>query len=119
MNRDGTQPVRGISQEGHWSKQSKQRRQIEGVIDVDKIAIVKNCALGFSRRPYRIVELANKFRKAGLNGFSIMRITGSMIILMFDDEDKRKEVLAAEVLDERIENLGNWIPLMPIPNRRT
>ncbi|KAL4366301.1 hypothetical protein GQ457_05G014210 [Hibiscus cannabinus] len=31
-----------------------------------------------------------------------MRVTGSMIILMFDDEDRRKE-----------------IPSMPIPNRRT
>ncbi|KAL4369040.1 hypothetical protein GQ457_05G019790 [Hibiscus cannabinus] len=89
------------------------------MIDVDKIAILKNCALGFSRRPYRIAELADKFCKAGFNGFSIMRVTGSMIILMFDDEDKLKEVLAAGVLDEWIENLGTWIPSMPIPNRRT
>ncbi|KAK9018747.1 hypothetical protein V6N11_033794 [Hibiscus sabdariffa] len=75
--------------------------------------------MGFSRRPFRIAELADKFRKAGLNGFSIMRVTGSMIILMFDDEDKRQEVLRAGVLDEWIENLGIWIPSMPIPNRRT
>ncbi|KAK8574458.1 hypothetical protein V6N12_062151 [Hibiscus sabdariffa] len=88
------------------------------MIDVVKIAILKNCALGFSRRPYRIAELEDKFRKAGLNGFSIMRVTGSMIILMFDDEDKRKEVLAAGVLDEWIENLGTWIPSMPILNRQ-
>ncbi|KAK9033098.1 hypothetical protein V6N11_018136 [Hibiscus sabdariffa] len=42
-----------------------------------------------------------------------------MIILMFDDEDRRKEVLTAGVLDEWIENLGIWIPSMPIPNYRT
>ncbi|KAK8529235.1 hypothetical protein V6N12_060022 [Hibiscus sabdariffa] len=105
--------------EGCWPKQSKQRRQIEGVIDDDKMAILKNCAMGFSRRPYQIAELADKFRKAGLNGFSIMRVTGSMIVLLFDDEDRWKEVLAAGVLDEWLENLGIWIPSMPIPNRRT
>ncbi|KAK8589521.1 hypothetical protein V6N12_023915 [Hibiscus sabdariffa] len=50
---------------------NKQHRQIEGVIDEDKMAILNLCAIGFCRKPYKVADLADKFCKAGLQGFSI------------------------------------------------
>ncbi|KAK8568800.1 hypothetical protein V6N13_106684 [Hibiscus sabdariffa] len=83
------------------------------------MGILNNCAIGFCRMPYHISELVDYFHKAGLEGFSVMRVSGSSIILMFEDEGKRKEILASGALDGWLENVGIWIPNMLIPNRRT
>ncbi|KAK8614222.1 hypothetical protein V6N13_122591 [Hibiscus sabdariffa] len=64
------------------------------------MGILKNCAVGFSRKPYQISDLAGFFRKAGLEGFSVMRIASSSILLMFDEEGQRKEILESGVLNE-------------------
>ncbi|KAK8549189.1 hypothetical protein V6N13_063585 [Hibiscus sabdariffa] len=69
------------------------------------MAVLNLCAIGFCPRPYRVVELASKFRKAGLQGFSVMRIAGSMMLLMFDDDKMLHELLASGKLDEWLENL--------------
>ncbi|KAK8689637.1 hypothetical protein V6N13_088350 [Hibiscus sabdariffa] len=53
---------------------NKQHRQIEGVIDEDKMAILNLCAIGFCRKPYKVADLADKFCKAGLQGFSCFPI---------------------------------------------
>ncbi|KAK8624171.1 hypothetical protein V6N13_065524 [Hibiscus sabdariffa] len=44
--------------------------------------------MGVCRRPFSIAELANNIRKVGLDGFSVMRATGSLFILMFDNDKK-------------------------------
>ncbi|KAK8569149.1 hypothetical protein V6N12_007681 [Hibiscus sabdariffa] len=48
-----------------------------------------------------------------------MHVAGSSIILMFEDEGKCEKILASGALDEWLENVGIWIPNMPIPNHRT
>ncbi|KAK8568909.1 hypothetical protein V6N12_007444 [Hibiscus sabdariffa] len=83
------------------------------------MGILNNCAVGFSRKLYQISALAGFFRKAGLDGFSVMRIAGSSILLMFDEEGQRKEILESRVLNEWLENVRIWSSNMPIPNRRT
>ncbi|KAK8549180.1 hypothetical protein V6N13_063576 [Hibiscus sabdariffa] len=83
------------------------------------MAVLNLCAIGFCRRPYRVVELASKFRKAGLQGFRVMRIAGSMMLLMFDDDKMRHELLASGKLDEWLESVGTWSSMMLIHNRRT
>ncbi|KAK8574922.1 hypothetical protein V6N12_062599 [Hibiscus sabdariffa] len=50
------------------------------------MVILKNCAMGFCRRPFWIAELVDNILKAGLQGFSVMRVTGSSLILMFDND---------------------------------
>ncbi|KAK8549183.1 hypothetical protein V6N13_063579 [Hibiscus sabdariffa] len=82
---------------------NKQRRKIEGMVDDDKMAVLNLCAIGFCRRPYRVAELASKFCKVGLQGFSVMCIAGSMMLLMFDDDKMRHELLASGKLDEWLE----------------
>ncbi|KAK8574912.1 hypothetical protein V6N12_062589 [Hibiscus sabdariffa] len=53
--------------------------------------ILKNCAMGFCRRQFWIAELVDNFWKVGLQGFSVMRVTGSLLILMFyNDGNIRK-----------------------------
>ncbi|KAK8485598.1 hypothetical protein V6N11_013626 [Hibiscus sabdariffa] len=87
------------NQEGRLNSASnimnKQRRQIEGMIDNDKIEILNVCAIGFCRRPFKVAELANKFHLAGLQGFRVMRIAGSLMLLMFEDDTMRQNVLAS------------------------
>ncbi|KAL4278224.1 hypothetical protein GQ457_03G019690 [Hibiscus cannabinus] len=123
MRSNDSKSEKNQNQEGRVNSTSnimnKKRRQIEWVIDNDKMEILNVCAIGFYRRPYKVVELANKFRLAGLQGFRVMRIAGSLMLLMFDDDTMRQNVLASGKLDEWLENVGLLNSRMPIPNRRT
>ncbi|KAK8980611.1 hypothetical protein V6N11_063211 [Hibiscus sabdariffa] len=64
---------------------------IERVVDGDKLDILQNCAIGFCRHPYRLRDLAKEFRDAKCEGFTVMRIVGSLVLLMFVDMSMRKK----------------------------
>ncbi|KAK8527236.1 hypothetical protein V6N12_054458 [Hibiscus sabdariffa] len=51
---ENSQPI--VTQKVH-------RRVVEGIIDEDKVAILKSCVVGFSRKPGMITDLAREFRK--------------------------------------------------------
>ncbi|KAK8703573.1 hypothetical protein V6N13_047227 [Hibiscus sabdariffa] len=57
-------------------------------------------SVGFSCKPYQISDLAGYFRKARLDGFNVLRMADASILLMFDDEGKRKrkEIMESGVL---------------------
>ncbi|KAK8512037.1 hypothetical protein V6N12_018518 [Hibiscus sabdariffa] len=73
---------------------------IERVVDGDKLDILQNCAIGFCRHPYRLRDLAKEFRDAKCEGFTVMRIVGSLVLLMFVDMSMRKKVLDEHQLDK-------------------
>ncbi|KAK8602882.1 hypothetical protein V6N13_085084 [Hibiscus sabdariffa] len=93
---ENSQPI--VTQKVH-------RRVVEGIIDEDKVAILKSCVVGFSRKPGMITDLAREFRKVGIEGLSVMRIVGSLILLMFDDDMKRRKVMESNCLDKWLERI--------------
>ncbi|KAK8529199.1 hypothetical protein V6N12_059986 [Hibiscus sabdariffa] len=48
-----------------------------------------------------------------------MHVAGSMVLLMFDDDNIQSEYLTTNSLSKWLENIGPWEPKMQIPNRRT
>ncbi|KAK8571555.1 hypothetical protein V6N12_027640 [Hibiscus sabdariffa] len=103
IRKDGIKDSRSDSmhdREGLNLTHETKRREIEGVIDMEKMEILNNCAVGFSCKPYQISDLAGYFRKARLDGFNVLRMADASILLMFDDEGKRKrkEIMESGVL---------------------
>ncbi|KAK9004444.1 hypothetical protein V6N11_002244 [Hibiscus sabdariffa] len=88
------------------------------VADEEKLDILRKCVIGFCRRTYSMLDLAKEFCAAGLEGFTIMRISRAMVLIMFHDLDSRKCLLGENVLDLWLENVSDWSPMMKIPNRR-
>ncbi|KAK8606592.1 hypothetical protein V6N13_030870 [Hibiscus sabdariffa] len=61
----------------------KDARVITGVVGDAKLELLSRCALGFCQKPQQIVDLANEFHRADLSGFRIMRVAGSLVLLIF------------------------------------
>ncbi|KAL4295366.1 hypothetical protein GQ457_12G017090 [Hibiscus cannabinus] len=93
-------------------------RRARGVIDEEKMEILRFCAVGFYRKPYLLLDLAREFRSACLEGFTVMRMAGSVVLLMFADAEKRRSVIENGCLDPWLENLMDWSPEFRLPNRR-
>ncbi|KAK9011497.1 hypothetical protein V6N11_044345 [Hibiscus sabdariffa] len=72
------------------------------------MGILKIRAVGFSRKSYQISDLAGFFRKVGLEGFSVMRIAGSSILLMFDEEGQQIEEAIGPKCDCVCELVGDF-----------
>ncbi|KAK8571742.1 hypothetical protein V6N12_027815 [Hibiscus sabdariffa] len=94
------------------------KRRVIGVVEEEKIEILRFCAIGYCRQPYLMQELAKEFRAAGLEGFTVMRVFGSLVLLMFLNENQRWPILDIDVLQQWLENVMEWSPCLQVPNRR-
>ncbi|KAK8980827.1 hypothetical protein V6N11_047958 [Hibiscus sabdariffa] len=92
-------------------------RRVVGVVDEEKLEILQKCAIGYCRRTYSMLDLEKEFREARLKSFTVMRISGSLVLLMFPDSNKRKHVLEANVLDPWMENVLDWSTVIKMSNR--
>ncbi|KAK9002979.1 hypothetical protein V6N11_060553 [Hibiscus sabdariffa] len=91
---------------------------IASVIDPEKSAILESCAVGYCKSLKSIRELAISFRDAGCSGFKIMRISGSLVLLMFESPETRTKILEEKSLDQWLENVMVWQPTLQITTRR-
>ncbi|KAL4333507.1 hypothetical protein GQ457_07G016390 [Hibiscus cannabinus] len=79
------------------------RRRVIGEVEKEKL---------------EILHLAKEFWAAGLEGFTVMRVSGSLVLLMFLNEDQRRSILDKDVLQQWLENVMEWSPGLQLPNRR-
>ncbi|KAK8676309.1 hypothetical protein V6N13_034360 [Hibiscus sabdariffa] len=91
---------------------------ILGVIDVDKLAILESCTVGFCNNAQSIRELAISFRDASCSDFNVMRISGSMVLLMFESAEIRTKILNEKSLNPWLDNVMVWHPSLQIMTRR-
>ncbi|KAL4296849.1 hypothetical protein GQ457_12G019510 [Hibiscus cannabinus] len=103
---------------GRSSSHQSKLSASEGVIDEENMEILRFCAVGFYRKPYLLLDLAREFRYACLEGFTVMRMAGSVVLLMFADTEKRRSVIENGCLDPWLENLTDWSSEFRLPNRR-
>ncbi|KAK8679998.1 hypothetical protein V6N13_108953 [Hibiscus sabdariffa] len=68
-------------------------RVITRIIDDVKLELLSRCVLGFCRKPRQIFDLANEFHRAYLSGFRLMRVVGSLALLIFYSFEERKRTL--------------------------
>ncbi|KAK9001912.1 hypothetical protein V6N11_024607 [Hibiscus sabdariffa] len=115
------QSNRQTEQEGEVEETTQQKeniRVITGFVDDEKLELLSRCALGFYRKPQQIMDLANEFHRADLVGFKIMRVAGSLVLLIFQSLEERKRMLESVVLDTWLENVMEWSPTIVMLNRR-
>ncbi|KAK8562041.1 hypothetical protein V6N13_148826 [Hibiscus sabdariffa] len=74
--------VNGSSGEGR-------HQVLKGVEDEGKIGILENCAIAWCRVLMGIATLARELNEAEIMGFSLMRLAGSRLLMMFSSSDTR------------------------------
>ncbi|KAL4378615.1 hypothetical protein GQ457_02G032850 [Hibiscus cannabinus] len=113
--RYGKQPI--LDNKEFDGKDSSRRRVI-GEVEEEKLEILRFCAVGYCCRQCSVLDLVKEFRAAGLEGFTVMRDSGSLVLLMFLNEDQRRLILDKDVLQQWLENVMEWSPGLQLPNRR-
>ncbi|KAK8507678.1 hypothetical protein V6N12_067011 [Hibiscus sabdariffa] len=83
-----------MSEHGHGGR--RQGRRVEGVIAEEKVAVMETCAVGWVKEVVSIRVLAKEIATAGLDGFEVMWVVGSMVLLAFLDADSRQCLLSQE-----------------------
>ncbi|KAK8988242.1 hypothetical protein V6N11_065838 [Hibiscus sabdariffa] len=71
---------------------------VDGVIDEEKLSALEPCALGCVKEAVSIRVLAKEMVVVGLDGFEIMCVAGSMVLLAFPDANLRQRLLSQDVL---------------------
>ncbi|KAL4324936.1 hypothetical protein GQ457_11G028430 [Hibiscus cannabinus] len=94
------------------------RRRVIGEVEEEKLEILRFCAVGYCRRQCSVLDLAKEFRAAGLEGFTVMRVSGSLVLLIFLNEEQRRSILDKDVLQQWLKNVMEWSPGLQLPNRR-
>ncbi|KAK8997089.1 hypothetical protein V6N11_020578 [Hibiscus sabdariffa] len=81
---------------------------MDGVIDEKKLSVLETCALGWVKEAVSMRVLAKEMTAAGLDGFEIMWVVGSMVLLAFPDENSRQRLLSQDVLSTWLGRLEEW-----------
>ncbi|KAK8578940.1 hypothetical protein V6N12_069282 [Hibiscus sabdariffa] len=88
-------------------------RSVEGVVDSGKMSILSTCAIGWVKKAVSIRALAQEMAEAGLEGFKLMWVTGSMVLLEFPDAETRgRLVLSPSMWSTWFDRLEEWSELM-------
>ncbi|KAK8508927.1 hypothetical protein V6N11_035528 [Hibiscus sabdariffa] len=81
---------------------------VEVVLDEEKMLVLETYALGWVKEVDSIRNLANEMVVAGFDGFKIMWVVGSMVLLAFLDASSRQRVMSKEVLSTCFGRLEEW-----------
>ncbi|KAK8681367.1 hypothetical protein V6N13_053771 [Hibiscus sabdariffa] len=92
-------------------------RQVAGVEDEEKRAVLQSCAMAWCKGSLREASLVTEFKHAGVMDCSIMRIAGAMFLLMFVNEEERRLVLERTDLDRWFTRVEAWQPELQIESR--
>ncbi|KAK8565167.1 hypothetical protein V6N12_058741 [Hibiscus sabdariffa] len=87
-------------------KPNQDLKRVWCVVDENNMEILRNSAIGRCLNNYSLQALATEFRRKNLQGFSIMRIQGPMILLMFHDMETRNEIIrSSEIYPVRVKEI--------------
>ncbi|KAK8972988.1 hypothetical protein V6N11_028577 [Hibiscus sabdariffa] len=70
-------------------------RSVEGIVDDAKLAILQTCAIGWVKEAVPIRVLAQEMAAAGLQGFELVWVAGSMVLLYFSSMELRDGLLVS------------------------
>ncbi|KAK9004446.1 hypothetical protein V6N11_002246 [Hibiscus sabdariffa] len=85
----------GIPVEGQFEHL---RRSVEGIVDDEKLSVLQTCAIRWVKEDGPIRVLAQEMEALGLQGFELVWIAGSMVLLLFSSAEVRDSVLATTVV---------------------
>ncbi|KAK8519579.1 hypothetical protein V6N12_025612 [Hibiscus sabdariffa] len=94
-------------------------RTVKGVVNNEKLSVLSTCAIGWVKKAVSIKVLAHKMVDAGLDGFELMWVAGSMVLLAFLVVDARGGFLSSPaVWSDWFERLEEWSTLVMYELRR-
>ncbi|KAK8559014.1 hypothetical protein V6N13_098612 [Hibiscus sabdariffa] len=91
-------------------KQIPMRKRISVVVEKDNMKILRCSAIWKCIRSTSVSDLSAEFGKGNLQGFSIMRVSSMMTLLMFSYVEARRKILDSHVLLQWFEYGVDWSP---------
>ncbi|KAE8676367.1 hypothetical protein F3Y22_tig00111616pilonHSYRG00018 [Hibiscus syriacus] len=77
--------------------------EVEGVIDEEKLQVLSKCLVGWFKDFIKIGHLARQMQTKGLTGFSLMRVAGNAVLMIFEDSTSLRSVK-----NDKSETLAKW-----------
>ncbi|KAE8672566.1 G patch domain-containing protein TGH [Hibiscus syriacus] len=77
--------------------------EVEGVVDEDKLHVLSKCLVGWCKNFIKIGNLASQMQAKCLFGFSLMRVGGNVILMVFEDSASLRSVK-----NDKSETLAKW-----------
>ncbi|KAK9010345.1 hypothetical protein V6N11_036856 [Hibiscus sabdariffa] len=91
---------------------------VVGTVDFDKNAVLERSTVGVCRRPITLELLAVGLESDQIRGFHLMRLSGSRVLLIFQDIQVRSRVVELSALDNWFESVLVWSPRACKSNQR-
>ncbi|KAK8685473.1 hypothetical protein V6N13_041474 [Hibiscus sabdariffa] len=98
------------SRESVNGEQGEKFRWVDGVEDVLKREVLSTCAVAWCKGSLRGTELLAELKREGFTGCSVMRIAGAAYLLMFMNEEDRRDMLSRPVINQWFTKVEEWKP---------
>ncbi|KAE8663904.1 hypothetical protein F3Y22_tig00112864pilonHSYRG00154 [Hibiscus syriacus] len=85
----------------------KKHYKVEGVIDKEKLQVLNYCLVGWCKNFIKISHLARQMHAKGLTGFSLMRVAGNAVLMIFEDSASLRSVK-----NDKSETLAEWFSII-------
>ncbi|KAL4384633.1 hypothetical protein GQ457_15G028830 [Hibiscus cannabinus] len=108
------------SERGRAMEKTGTLRSVVGVVDPVKSDILKNCLVGWCSKFWRAGDLAKKLQEEGIKDASIMRLSGTIFLLIFKDHESLEGFLKEHeaALNKWFKNVKKWSEELSVCNRR-
>ncbi|KAK9025946.1 hypothetical protein V6N11_038799 [Hibiscus sabdariffa] len=108
------------SERGRAAEKTGMFRSVVGVIDRIKSEILKNCLVGWCSKFWRAADLAKKLHDEGIKDASIMRLSGTVFLLIFKDHERLVSFMKEHegALKKWFRSVQEWQEELPDCNRR-
>ncbi|KAK9012101.1 hypothetical protein V6N11_040170 [Hibiscus sabdariffa] len=70
--------------------------------------VISRCSIGRYRFPISNSDLTEALRLEKVGGVRVMRIFGSSVLLIFDDEEARQRVMESDMLSNWFDHVVDW-----------
>ncbi|KAE8674910.1 hypothetical protein F3Y22_tig00111708pilonHSYRG00222 [Hibiscus syriacus] len=75
--------------------------EVEGIVDEDKLQVLSICLVGWCKNFIKLENLANQIQAKELAGFTLMRVAGNVVLMVFEDFDSLRSMK-----DDKLETLA-------------
>ncbi|KAK8578523.1 hypothetical protein V6N13_100359 [Hibiscus sabdariffa] len=100
-----------------WRGQGGVYRRVTGVLDGSKSEVLETCAVAWCKGRLRGEALVKELQQAGFTSYSVMRVAGEVVLLLFVTEEERKTVLDRLDLDKWFVKVLPWLPDIDFDSR--
>ncbi|KAK8991898.1 hypothetical protein V6N11_044795 [Hibiscus sabdariffa] len=83
-------------------------RRVDELVSMTSLEVLGRCLIGQCRHPISNSDLATTLRAEKFEGVRVLRMSGSSVLLIFDNIENRRQVKEREVLSTWFDRVSEW-----------